>query len=53
MELEEEEKNRDNQQNIRPNNPSHGSSSSTDNSCGEEWWSIYLDINASCYIFLK
>jgi hypothetical protein len=29
MELEEEENNRGNQQNIQPNNPSHGSSSST------------------------
>jgi len=51
MELEEEENNRGNQQNIWPNNPSHGSSSITDNSSNEEWWSIYLDINASCCIF--
>ena len=51
MEREEEENNRCNQQTIRPNNPSRGSSSSTDNISSEEWWSIYLDINASCCIF--
>ena len=50
--FEEEENNRANQKNIWPNNPSHGSSSSTfDKSSSEEWWSIYLVINASCCIF--
>jgi hypothetical protein len=36
MELEEEENNLGNQQNIWPNNPSNGSSLSTDNNSNEE-----------------
>jgi hypothetical protein len=36
MELEEEKNNRGNQENIQPNNPSHGSSLSIDNRSSEE-----------------
>jgi hypothetical protein len=36
MELEEHEKNKGNQQKIRPNNPSHGNSSITSNNSNEE-----------------
>lgn len=51
MEAKEEENTQRNQQNILPNNPSDGiSSSSTEDNSNEELWSIYLDINAICCI---
>ena len=48
MEVVEEKNNRANQNNIRQDNPSDASGSSTDNSFSKEWWFIFnFDVNAS------